>query len=322
MRLPRLSPAGYRRITLAAAVAVAFIIVTGAAVRLTGSGLGCPDWPTCAGHRLVGATSFHRAVESTNRSITGVVSVLVILAVLGSLRRQPRRRDLTWLSVGLVAGVVGQIVLGGVTVLFHLWPPLVMSHFTLSMAILADAVVLHHRAALPDQGAGDDAPPAPTALVVAPVLARMGALVVATAGLAVVLGTVVTGAGPHGGDEHVARLPFLVPDVARLHGTSVMILLALVVTTLWRLRRDGAPVALLRRGELLVAVLVAQAAVGYVQYFTGVPVVLVEVHVAGATAVWAASLHFLLGFRVPVAATPPAVPAAPGDRGAALLPSP
>jgi cytochrome c oxidase assembly protein subunit 15 len=305
MRLPRVSPAAYRRITFVAAVALGFIIVTGGAVRLTGSGLGCPDWPTCAGRRLVGASSFHRAVESANRTITGFVSVAVMAAVLGSLRREPRRRDLVWLSVGLVAGVVAQIVLGGITVLFHLWPPLVMGHFLLSMAILADAVVLHHRAGLPD---------GPTRPVVSPLVAVMGRLVVVAAAIAVFLGTVVTGTGPHGGDERVARLPFFLPDVARLHGTSVMILLALVLVTLWRLRGEKGPTAVLRRGEMLLAVLVAQAAVGYAQYFTGVPVVLVGVHIAGAAAVWAAGLHFLLGFSVPAPDPAGAVTGREGER--------
>jgi len=307
VRLPRLSPSAYRRITFGAAVALAFIIVTGGAVRLTGSGLGCPDWPTCARDRVVAPWSYHAMVEFVNRTITGLVSVAVMLAVLGSLVRQPRRRDLTLLSAGLVAGVMGQIVLGGITVLFHLWPPLVMGHFLLSMAILADAVVLHQRAGLSD-GPGDPSAsrssgPAPTGPVVGRVLVSLGRLVVAGAGLTVFLGTVVTGAGPHGGDDKVARLPFLVPDVARLHGISVMLLLALVVVTVWRLQREHAPRSLRRRGEALLGVLVAQAAVGYVQYFTGVPVVLVGVHIAGATTVWAAAVVFLLGFSAPVGAT-------------------
>lgn len=305
MRVPKLSPSVYRRLTFGVTLAVAFIIVTGGAVRLTGSGLGCPDWPTCAGNRVVAPWSYHAMVEFVNRTITGLVSVAVILAVLGSLVRRPRRRDLTILSAGLVAGVIGQIVLGGITVLFHLWPPLVMGHFLLSMAILADAVVLHHRAGLDDGPADTPGAPSPgpaaQAPVVGPGLVPMGRLVVASAGLAVFLGTVVTGAGPHGGDEKVARLPFIVPDVARLHGIAVMLFLGLVLVTLWRLRQDGAPAALLHRGEILLGVLVAQAAVGYVQYFTGVPVVLVGIHIAGAAAVWAASVAFLLGFSAPVA---------------------
>ena len=311
MRLPTLSPSAYRRITFGATMALVFIIVTGGAVRLTGSGLGCPDWPTCASDRVVAPWEYHAMVEFVNRTITGLVSVAVMLAVLGSLVRRPRRRDLTLLAVGLVAGVIGQIVLGGLTVLFHLSPPLVMSHFVLSMVLLADAVVLHHRAGLPDDpGAARAA--VPQTRVVGADLRLLGRLVVAATALAVVLGTVVTGSGPHGGDKNVDRLPFLVPDVARLHGVSVVLLLGLVLVTLWRLRRDAAPPALLRRGEILLGVLVAQAAVGYVQYFTGVPVVLVGVHIAGATAVWAVAVQFLLAFSAP-AGPPPEV-----DAGAAI----
>ena len=129
---------------------LAAIVVSGAAVRLTGSGLGCPDWPNCDDGRLVAPIEKHALVEFTNRTITGLVSVAVILAVLGSIWRVPRRRDLIWLSWGLVAGVVAQIVLGGVTVLVDLSPPFVMAHFLLSMALLADAVVLHDRASQPD----------------------------------------------------------------------------------------------------------------------------------------------------------------------------
>src|SRR5438093_11375583 len=108
--MPRLSPASYRRITLVAAMALAFIIVTGGAVRVTGSGLGCPDWPACARNRVVAPLEYHAMVEFVNRTVTGAVSVLVILAVLGSVWRQPRRRDLAWLSLGLVGGVTGPIV--------------------------------------------------------------------------------------------------------------------------------------------------------------------------------------------------------------------
>jgi cytochrome c oxidase assembly protein subunit 15 len=327
MRLPRLSPTAYRRITFVAVLALAFIIVTGGAVRLTGSGLGCPDWPTCAEDRVVAPWEYHAMVEFVNRTITGLVSVAVMLAVLGALIRQPRRRDLTWLSLGLVGGVIGQIVLGGITVLFHLWPPLVMGHFVLSMVILADAVVLHHRAGLPDDpapGAGTPvAGPPPRRPVVGRPLVLLGRLVLAATILAILLGTVVTGTGPHGGDEDVDRLPFFLPDVARLHGISVMLLLVLVLVTLWRLRNDGAPPALQRRGEGLLAVLVAQAAVGYTQYFTGVPVLLVGVHIAGATAVWVATIHFLLGFTASADVPPSTGPVAePGDEPhPTLLPS-
>ncbi len=292
MRVPTLSPPAYRRVTLFALLALSFIVVTGAGVRLTGSGLGCPDWPTCAENRLVAPWEYHAMVEFVNRTITGLVSVAVMLAVLGSLVRVPRRKDLLWLSVGLVAGVLGQIVLGGLTVIFHLKPGFVMAHFLLSMVLIANAVVLHHRAGRP---AG------PTRPAVGPDLLTLGRLVIAASALTIFLGTVVTASGPHGGDEEVERLPFLLPDVTRLHGISVVLFLALTLVVLWRLRSAGVDRELQRRSEVLLAVLVAQAALGYVQYFAGVPALLVGFHVAGATAVWIAVLRLHLAFRTPVA---------------------
>ncbi|MDQ4088947.1 MAG: COX15/CtaA family protein [Actinomycetota bacterium] len=292
MRVPTLSPPAYRRVTLFALLALTFIVVTGAAVRLTGSGLGCPDWPTCAENSIVAPWEYHAMVEFVNRTITGLVSVAVMLAVLGSLVRVPRRKDLLWLSLGLVAGVIGQIVLGGLTVLFELKPGFVMAHFLLSMVLIANAVVLHHRAGRPE---------GPTRPAVGPDLLALGRLEIAAAALAIFAGTLVTSSGPHGGDEHAERLPFLLPDVARLHGISVMLFLAVTLVTLVKLRRAGVEPSLLRRSEVLLAVLVAQGVLGYVQYFTGVPAVLVGFHVAGATAVWVAVLRLALAFRVPVA---------------------
>ncbi|HEX2119672.1 MAG TPA: COX15/CtaA family protein [Acidimicrobiales bacterium] len=291
MRVPTLTPPAYRRITLFALLALTFIIVTGAAVRLTGSGLGCPDWPTCAENRLVAPWEYHAMVEFVNRTITGLVSVAVMLAVLGSLVRVPRRRDLLWLSLGLVAGVIGQIILGGLTVLFELKPGFVMAHFLLSMVLLANAVVLHHRAGRPG---------GPTRLAVGSDVRALGRLEVATAALAIFLGTIVTSSGPHGGDEHAERLPFLLPDVTRLHGIAVALFLAVTLVTLWRLHQAGVDRTILRRSEILLAVLVAQAALGYVQYFTGVPALLVAFHVAGAAGVWVAVLRLHLAFSVPV----------------------
>src|SRR3954454_17964295 len=145
-----LDPRRYQRITLVAVVLIAVIVVTGGAVRLAGAGLGCPDWPTCAKGRIVAPAEIHAWVEFGNRMVTGLVSIIVIVAVLGALVRTPRRRDLTWLSLGLVGGVIAQIVLGGLVVLSDLNPPLVMAHFSLSMLIVLDAVVLHHRACQPD----------------------------------------------------------------------------------------------------------------------------------------------------------------------------
>jgi cytochrome c oxidase assembly protein subunit 15 len=293
MRTPRLSPQAYRRVTLLAVGALFFIVVTGGAVRLTGSGLGCPDWPTCAQKRVVAPLEYHAMVEFANRTITGIVSVAVILAVLGSMvRTGPRRADLVRLSWGLVAGVVGQIVLGGLTVLFDLAPPFVMAHFLLSMLLLWNAVVLHHRAGLPD---GAVARVGPVGLGLAPTVsrehARMARLLTVAAAVVVLLGTVVTSSGPHGGDDRAKRLPFALHDVARLHGMAVMVFLLMTAVAAASLARARVAPEVLRRAEVLLAAIVAQGAVGYVQYFTRLPPVLVGLHIAGAAAVWIAVLR-------------------------------
>ena len=297
MRLPSFSPRAYLRVTLAAQFLLGFIIVTGAAVRLTGSGLGCTDWPTCSDGSVVAPLEFHPMVEFGNRLVTGAVSVVVILAVLGSLSRVPRRRDLVWLSLGLVGGVLGQIVLGGLTVLFHLAPPLVMSHFLLSMVLLWCAVVLHHRAGLADDAVGVDGGVVP---LTAPSAAVLGRAVAVGAAVVLVSGTIVTGTGPHPGahdGELIDRLPFSLHDVARLHGALVVAFCLLVVVALVRLVRTGAAPSVVRRAEVLLAVVVAQGAIGYTQYFTGVPALLVGFHVVGAVGVWVAALRFALGMR-------------------------
>jgi cytochrome c oxidase assembly protein subunit 15 len=295
-----ISPTGYRRVTFVALVLLCVIVVTGAAVRLTGSGLGCPQWPNCEPGSLTphGDSGPHAFVEFVNRAFTGLVSVAVIVAVLGSLVRRPRRRDLTWLSVGLVLGVVAQIVLGGLAVIFELSPGWVMAHFLVSMLLVADAVVLHHRAGHPD-GAPVVPSTAPQVRTMARVLVGLAAAVLAT-------GTVVTGAGPHGGDENVHRLDVAVADVARVHGVAMNLFLASVLLTMWFMRRTQASPAHWRAATTLLFVLTAQAGVGYVQYFSGVPTGLVAVHILGAVSVWVAVLHFLLRTSSPVDLPAPA----------------
>lgn len=272
---------------MAALALLAFIIVSGAAVRLTGSGLGCSDWPNCEPGRFVAPLEFNPMVEYVNRMVTGLVSAAVIVAVLGAFRREPFRRDLAWLAAGLVAGVVGQIVLGGLTVLFELRPPFVMGHFLLSTVILWNAIVLHHRAGTPE---------GPGVTVVPPAAVRVGRGVFVLTWWVVLTGTVVTAAGPHGGDESAERLSWPLPDVTRLHGSSVVVLVALVVLLLVILFRSGAPARPWRAAWFLVAALVAQGVVGYTQYFTALPPLLVGVHVAGAVLVFTASTRLQLSF--------------------------
>jgi cytochrome c oxidase assembly protein subunit 15 len=296
----RLSPAAYRQITLVAAILLGIIIITGGAVRLTGSGLGCPDWPNCRPDSLTphGVTDGHAMVEFVNRVFTGAVSIAVIVCVLGSLLRDPRRRDLIWLSVGLVAGVFAQAVLGGLTVLFDLRPEFVMSHFLLSLVLLTDAVVLYKRAGEPDTRAE---------LQVRPGVKALGRALLVVAAVVVVSGTVVTSTGPHGGDEEAKRFDLNLEWVARIHGSMVILFLALILVTLTVLRRTRAPEAVQARLGAVLLVACAQAAIGYVQYFNGTPAVLVGFHIAGATALWAAVLWYYLGLfvRPAEAAVPP-----------------
>lgn len=274
---------------------IGLIVVTGGAVRLTGSGLGCTDWPTCQSNQLYPDWHFHGWVEFGNRLVTGLVSIAVVVAVLGALVRVPRRRDLTWLSWGLVAGVVGQIVLGGIVVLSHLWPPFVMGHFILSQLLVADAVVLHHRAGRPD---GSE-----QRRVVAPIVHSLGRFLVGVTAVAIITGTVVTGTGPHSGSNGgtpVKRLPFAITTVARMHGVVDFAVLCTLVVLLVQLHRTGAPRAVVNRAEIVLVFGVLQAAIGYTQYLTGVPEILVALHILGATLVWTAVLWFFLGLFEPV----------------------
>lgn len=317
VRLRQLSPQGFRRITLVALWVMILIIVSGAAVRLTGSGLGCPTWPRCTSANVVAPLSFHPWVEFANRLINAGIGIVAVIAVAGALIRVRRRRDLTWLSVGLVLGVLAEIVLGGITVLEKLAPQLVSAHFVLAMVFLADALILHHRAGMADevipQIPGRARPAGMPRLMVATGQRRLAQLLLVAVTVVVVLGTVVTSTGPHGGDPQARRFALNLHDVAQVHGASVEVFVGLTVVMLWWLARSGVPRAVLRRGEILLAVLIVQGITGYVQYATGVPSGLVEIHVAGSVAVVIATLGFYLGL------TTRAPSAAPGVRDAALL---
>lgn len=285
MALPRVSPSAYRKATFAALLLLCIIVVTGAAVRLTESGLGCSDWPKCSETKAISVSSYHEAIEQLNRLFTGLVSVGVAAAVLGSIRRLPKRQDLVTLSWGLVAGVLGQIVLGGILVKFELHPILVQGHFLLSIILVTNAVVLHHRAG------HTEAPPVPAASRTA---RRLGHALVVAAAAVLAAGTVVTGTGPHGGDEKARRLGFQLDDVARIHGATVIILIALTIGIALLLRREQASPATQKAVVALLAIEVAQGALGYWQYFNAVPPLAVGFHVAGSVAVWIAVMRVRL----------------------------
>lgn len=289
---------GFRRLTAAAVFLLGLIVVTGALVRLTGSGLGCPTWPQCGDGSLVTRPEYagHGMIEFGNRLVSSAVSVVVVVVALASYRLAERRRDLRWLSLGLVGGIIGQIVLGGFTVLFHLNPGLVAGHFLLSMLLLLNAVVLHHRTSPRGEGAQQ-------------ALRWLGWGLTAVAAIELIVGTVVTGSGPHSGDStHVARFSLNIREVAQLHADIAMLLVGLVIATAVAVRAVPTS-SVVRRETIAVALLVvAQAVVGFVQYALGIPEGLVAVHVAGATALWVYTLRLALALHAEPLAVGAAVP--------------
>ena len=288
----QISPERYRQIAVAALVALSIIIVTGAAVRLTNSGLGCDDWPNCSSERFVDVSSKHAAIEQINRLFTGVVGLAAIAAVLGAFVRRPRRRDLTRLSLLIAGGVVANAVLGGISVLVDLHPLAVQGHLLLSLALIVTGTVLVRRAGEPD---GVGRRPA-----VGLATRRTTVVLFALTSVAVFTGTLVTGAGPHAGDENAERLDLDIPTVARVHGVAVMSTIAVALYLVWRIRRRRDESAALTPAVstwLFVGIL--QAAVGYVQYFNDVPELLVGIHVAGATLVTWATTQIVLDTSQP-----------------------
>jgi cytochrome c oxidase assembly protein subunit 15 len=307
VRLPAqpVSPERYRRVVAVAGVSLAAIVLTGAAVRLTEAGLGCENWPACSEERFVPEWQFHAWVEFGNRLISGVVSVLVGLAVLTAYWRRPRRRDLVRWAWGLVAGVAAQVVLGGVTVRVDLHPALVGSHYLLSMVLLWAAVVLWVRA-------GPSAAPgtAEATIQVVPAAPRgvvaHSRVVFALAAAVLVTGTLVTGTGPNSGDSRAARLSFDLDAISQIHSATVWCFAAAALLLVVRLHRVRPQAA--RAGRWLLVATVAQGAIGYVQYALGVPPALVELHILGSLAVWCAAVlvHLQLFDRHPVPAQEPA----------------
>lgn len=258
------------------------IVLSGGLVRVTGSGLGCPDWPTCAQGRIVpaaeAAAGWHQAIEFGNRLMTFVVLAVAAAAFLQA-RRIPGRPDLTRLAGLLPAGVLAQALLGGLTVLTELNPLIVAGHLLASMGLIAAATVLHHRTT----------PPAPSPQP-GRWLGRLGTTTTLAAAAVLALGTLVTAAGPHAGDPGTPRLALPVADLARVHAGAVWATVALTGTALLIAVRTQHRPATHACGWLL-AVELAQATVGYTQYALGVPEGLVLVHLLLACIFWIAAVR-------------------------------
>ncbi|MFB6871418.1 heme A synthase [Streptomyces sp. NPDC056323] len=295
------SPRTVRRAAMSAVVMAVLIVVTGGAVRLTGSGLGCPTWPKCTDESLTATSEmgFHGAIEFGNRMLTYVLCAAVGWAIIAARSAKPWRRSLTklgWLQFWVV---MGNAVLGGIVVLVGLNPYTVAAHFLLSTALLTVAMVTWQRV-----GEGDEAPRP----LVGKAVSQLTWLLAAAAGLLVAVGTVVTGAGRHAGDSSdVHRIPIDWKMIAQLHADLAWVVVALTVALWFVLKAVDAPPGPLHRARDLFLVLMAQGVIGYVQYFTDTPEILVGLHMLGSCLVWIAVVRVILSLRerpVAVAAVP------------------
>ncbi|MGZ4444732.1 MAG: COX15/CtaA family protein [Nocardioidaceae bacterium] len=288
------SPATVSRVTLANVIVNGLIVVTGGAVRLTGSGLGCPTWPRCSDASFVQtpALGLHGVIENYNRRLTFVLALVAIATVLAVFRSV--RRDLRRLAVLSFLGIPAQALLGGMTVLTGLNPWLVAAHFLLSMVLVAVATTLWLRSREP--GVGLPLLPRPFLMLAAGIAAVTAAVLM--------VGTVVTGSGPHSGDPKAGRTGLDPQMVSQLHADLVFLLIGLTVAMLVALYATDSPQRVRRAARDLLIVELAQGVVGFVQYFTNLPIVLVLVHMAGAVLITAAAARLIWSLRGPASELP------------------
>lgn len=298
-----------RRLALASLLANIGIVLTGGAVRLTGSGLGCPTWPRCTDESwtATGEMGLHGVVEFGNRTLTFVLGAVAVAGLLAALALRPRRASLVWLAAGVLLGIAAQGLLGGVTVLTDLNPWVVGAHFLVSIGIITVAYTLWRRV---DEGDGPTQPTVPRPL------RALVWLIAATAAALLAVGTAVTGSGPHAGDADVPRTGLDPGIISQAHADLAFLLLGLAVAAvfgLWAASAGRRPVA---AAGALVAVIMAQGLVGLVQYFTGLPEALVWLHLLGSCLVWVAVLHLqhVTRARVTVPASPDRTRALAGSR--------
>ncbi|HWF79661.1 MAG TPA: COX15/CtaA family protein [Streptosporangiaceae bacterium] len=293
------TPLVMSRIALAGVIASTLIIWTGGAVRLSESGLGCTTWPKCTSASLVaaGATGdplIHRWVEFGNRLATALIFAIAVVVLVAAWRFRDRsagrrRRDLIWLACAQPAGIAAQALIGGIVVLTKLAPFWVSLHFIATLPVLAAAVVLHVRCS---EGTGK-----PTRLVQPMVLVVARALLVVT-GAMVLAGTLVTGAGPLAGAADVQRYHFMsLTAVTLLHADIGWVLGTAAVMLVLCLHLTQAPRRAVRVGWIVLGLIAAQGAIGYAQYFSGLPAGLVWIHVAISALIWIAVIRLNLALR-------------------------
>jgi cytochrome c oxidase assembly protein subunit 15 len=257
------------------------IVLSGAAVRLSGSGLGCPDWPTCFKHHITASSSIHSQIEFANRLVTIALIVIVGATFIAALLRQQRRRDLITLSGVLILGVVADAVLGAFVVYSKLNPYLVSLHLVLSLLmVVVGATLYHHSKYLYGLSERND--------VRDPYFRNVARALWVPFFVLVLTGTATTGSGPHAGSSQgqlvAKRLPFALSSAAWVHSLAAVLFIGLVTGMMVAIWKGGAPTVLKIGVRRLVYVSLVQAAIGATQYLTHLPAWLVEIHVAGAVA--------------------------------------
>jgi cytochrome c oxidase assembly protein subunit 15 len=267
------------------------IVLSGAAVRLTGSGLGCPDWPTCFKGRITSPWGIHHFIEYGNRMITALLFIVVAITFVAAIMRRTQRRDLIVLAGMLIGGILIDAALGAFVVYSKLNPWLVSLHLLFSLAMVVVGAVLYHRSKyIYGPGARSD--------VRDPHFQRIARLLWIPFVILVITGTATTGSGPHSGASQgqlvAKRLPFAFSNAAWVHSATALLFIGLIVGLLLAVWQSDAPKALQLGVRRLVYIALVQAAIGLTQYLTHVPAVLVELHVAGAVSLTIGMTQFHL----------------------------
>ncbi|WP_305786454.1 COX15/CtaA family protein [Symbioplanes lichenis] len=302
-----------RPLALASLIANIALVVTGAAVRLTSSGLGCPTWPKCTdeSYTTTQEMGVHGVIEFGNRLLGIVLGLIALSAFVAALMHKPRRRSLIVLALLAGLGIPGQGVIGGITVLTDLNPWVVGLHFLLSMALITATWALWQRTKEGD---------APVRRLVSPPLRHLAGLTALVSAVVIVVGVIVTGSGPHAGDADAKRNGLDPTNISQAHADLVFLLIGLSVALWFALRAVGAPRPAVTAAALFVGIELAQGLIGFVQYFTHLPVILVGFHMLGACLVWVGTLNVLWKLRDRPAAveTTPAPQQTPAPEPAAV----
>jgi len=266
------------------------IVVTGGAVRITGSGLGCSTWPECTPGSYTPTPDqpeapLHAWIEFGNRLLTFVLLLNALMLMISILRN--RRKELRKMGAFQIIGILAQGVLGGITVLTGLNPATVAAHFLLSIVLIAGALSLRQRVYLRT----------PSYLVLLPIVKRLMALHLFLTCAVLFVGTIVTGSGPHAGDTTAERFNLDARTMSWIHADLVIALIGVTVALLIAVRlgeSEATKAAILKKVQLFLLIALSQGAIGYVQYFTGLPEILVGMHLVGAVVVWLAAWNLVI----------------------------